>query len=265
MKRNWKEENTMSIDTQRTVADIALKKPQAAAIFEKLGIDYCCNGRQPLAAACEQAGVELDRVRNLLEQALSTNQSSAEVENWSEQSLASLIHHIVRKHHAFCREECLRLEPLLAKVVSKHGENHPELERVQAHFTSLRNELSMHLMKEEQMLFPYIVALEESEKQKSTSPRAPFGTIQNPVRMMMQEHDKAGHLIRGIRGLTENFTPPEDACNSFKALYQGLEAFETDLHQHIHLENNLLFPRAVALEDAARSSQASEATVTESA
>ncbi len=249
----------MSIDTQRTVADIALEKPQAAAIFERLGIDYCCNGRKPLAEACEQAGVELEHARNLLEQAFSTDQSGALDENW--QSLGSLINHIVRKHHAYCREECLRLEPLLAKVVSKHGENHPELERVRAHFTSLRNELSMHLMKEEQVLFPYIIGLEESEKHKSDPPRAPFGTVQNPVRMMMQEHDNAGHLIRGIRGLTGNFTPPEDACNSFKVLYQGLEAFEADLHQHIHLENNLLFPRAITLEDAARLAQTGATSV----
>jgi regulator of cell morphogenesis and NO signaling len=245
----------MNIDTQRTVADIALEKPQAAAVFEKLGIDYCCGGRKPLAEACEQAGVELNHVRNLLEEAFSTDQPNAQGENWSEQSLANLINHIVRKHHAYCREECLRLEPLLAKVVSKHGENHPELERVQALFTSLRNELSLHLMKEEQMLFPYIIGLEESEKQKSAPPRAPFGTVQNPVRMMVQEHDNAGHLIRGIRGLTENFTPPSDACNSFKVLYKGLEAFEADLHQHIHLENNLLFPRAIELEDAAQAQE----------
>lgn len=253
----------MSIDTQRTVADIALEKPQAAAVFEKLGIDYCCNGRKPLAEACQQADVELEHVRSLLELAFTADQSSAPSENWAGQSLGSLINHIVRKHHAFCREECLRLEPLLSKVVSKHRENHPELERVQAHFTSLRNELSMHLMKEEKMLFPYIIGLEESEQQKSAPPRAPFGGVQNPVRMMMQEHDNAGHLIRGIRGLTANFTPPENACNSFKALYQGLQMFEADLHQHIHLENNLLFPRAVALEDAARSFQAGVASVTE--
>jgi regulator of cell morphogenesis and NO signaling len=249
MKGLWEEEENMSIDSQRTVAEIALERPQVAVVFEKLGIDYCCNGRKPLAVACEGAGIDVNHVVSLLEQIALTNQPDAESEIWSEQSLASLINHIVRKHHTYCREECLRLEPLLAKVVSKHGKNHPELERVQALFMSLRNELSMHMMKEEQMLFPYITHLEESATYKCAPPRAPFGTVQNPVRMMVQEHDNAGHLIRGIRGLTQNFTVPEDACNSFKALYQGLEAFEADLHQHIHLENNLLFPRAIALEE----------------
>lgn len=239
----------MSINTQRTVAEIALESPQAAAVFEKLGIDYCCGGGKPLASACEAAGVNLDRVAGLLEEAAVTSTTGKEACNWSEQSLANLIGHIVEKHHAYCREEGARLGPLLAKVVSKHGEHHPELAEVQEHFTSLGNELRMHMMKEEQMLFPYIIALEDSSTRKAPPPRAPFGTVQNPVRMMVEEHDGAGQLLKQIRGLTGNFAAPEDACSSFKALYQGLEAFEADLHQHIHLENNLLFPRAIALEE----------------
>jgi regulator of cell morphogenesis and NO signaling len=242
----------MGIDSQRTVAEIALERPQAAAVFEKLGIDYCCGGRTPLAAACEQAGVDLNHVEGLLEGAGKDQPGAA---NWGEQSLASLVSHIVGKHHAYCREEGLRLQPLVAKVVSKHGEHHPEVAQVQNLFTALRNELSMHMMKEEQMLFPYIIALEESAARKSAPPRAPFGTVHNPVRMMVEEHDDAGNLLKDIRSLSGNFTAPPDACPSFKALYQGLEAFEADLHQHIHLENNILFPRAVTLEDAAPSAR----------
>ena len=242
----------MGIDTQRTVAEIALDRPQAAAVFERLGIDYCCGGRKPLAAACQAAGIDVNHVANLLEQETGKTGEEIETGNWTERSLASLISHIVEEHHAYCREEGLRLQPLLGKVVSKHGEHHPELTQVQELFTSLRNELSMHMMKEEQMLFPYIIALEESATHKSAPPRAPFGTVQNPVRMMVEEHDDAGHLLKEIRTLTGNFTAPQDACTSFKALYQGLEAFEADLHQHIHLENNILFPRAVALEDTTR-------------
>lgn len=243
----------MSIDTQRTVAEIALERPQAAAVFEKLGIDYCCGGKKTLAAACEGAGIDVNHVEGLLEGA---GKDQPDAANWGEHSLAGLVSHIVEKHHAYCREEGLRLQPLLAKVVSVHGLHHPELAQVQDAFTALRNELSMHMMKEEQMLFPYIIALEESAKQKSAPPRAPFGTVQNPVRMMVQEHDDAGHLLKEIRSLTGNFTAPQDACTSFKALYQGLEAFEADLHQHIHLENNILFPRAVTLEDASQSAWA---------
>ncbi len=239
----------MSIDTQRTVAEIALERPESAAIFEKLGIDYCCGGGKPLAAACKAAGIDVNNVATLLEGAARATQPGVEAANWSEQSLAALINHIVEKHHAFCREESHRLEPLSAKVVSKHGEHHPELQRIHELFTSLRSELSMHLMKEEQMLFPYIIGLEDSATRNSAPPRAPFGTVQNPVRMMVQEHDDAGELLKEIRELSRNFSAPEDACPSFKALYQGLQAFEADLHQHIHLENNLLFPRAIALEE----------------
>lgn len=243
----------MNIDTQKTVAEIALEKPQAAATFEKLGIDYCCGGRRPLAAACKAAGVDVNHVADLLERGSGTDQSGVETVDWANESLASLINHIVQKHHAYCREEGIRLEPLLAKVVSKHGERHPELGQIQELFAELRDGLSMHLMKEERMLFPYIIGLEESAKHKSAHPRAPFGTVQNPVRMMVQEHDSAGNLTKEIRDSARDFSVPEGACNSFRALYQGLEAFEADLHQHIHLENNLLFPRAIKLEDAMQS------------
>lgn len=236
----------MGIDPERTVAEIALEKPHAAAVFEKLGIDYCCGGGKPLSAACEEAGIDVNDVEGLLD---GTGKAESEAGNWSQRSLASLVGHIVEKHHAYCREESPRLQSLLAKVVSKHGGHHSELAQVQTLFTSLRNELSMHMMKEEQMLFPYIVRLEEAAASKSAAPRAPFGTVQNPVRMMVMEHDDAGHLTKEIRGLTGNFTPPEDACASFNALYRGLEAFEADLHLHIHLENHLVFPRAIALEE----------------
>jgi regulator of cell morphogenesis and NO signaling len=243
----------MTIDIQRTVGEIALERPQAAAVFEKLGIDYCCGGGKPLASACEAAGVNVVQVTHLLEKAVAADKPGINTGNWTEQSLASLISHIVEKHHAYCREEGAPLQPLLDKVVSKHGEHHPELTQVQDLFTSLRTELGMHMMKEEQVLFPYIMAIEDAAIRKSISPRAPFGTVQNPVRMMVQEHDNAGQLLKQIRSVTRNFVVPEDACASFKTLYQGLEAFEADLHQHIHLENNLLFPRAIALEEAAQS------------
>ena len=243
----------MSIDTQRTVAEIALERPQAAAVFEKLGIDYCCGGGKPLASACEAAGVSVDRVTDLLEQTAGVAKPGSEAANWSEQSLAALINHIVETHHAYCREELVRLLPLLAKVESKHGQHHSELSQVQEHFGSLGDELTMHMMKEERVLFPYIAALEESSNRKELAPRAPCGTVQNPVRMMVEEHDNAGWLLKEIRSLTRDFAAPEDACTSFKALSQGLEAFEADLHQHIHLENNLLFPRAMAMEEASQS------------
>jgi len=237
----------MSVDVQRTVAELALEKPQAARVFEGLGIDYCCDGGASLQAACEAAGLDATEVARQLEE--SGEETAAASVDWREKSLASLISHIVNKHHAYCRKECLRLEPLVAKVVAKHAERYPELERVQALFAALSKELNLHLNKEEAMLFPCVIRLEEAAATHSALPCSPFGSVQNPVRVMIREHDNAGHLINGIRGLTARFTAPPDACHSFRALYQGLEAFATDLHQHVHLENNVLFPRAIALEE----------------
>ena len=146
------------------------------------------------------------------------------------------------------REESARIEALTAKVVGVHGKNHPELMQVQKIFSALAEELSVHLMKEEQVLFPYVVRMEESVLASEPAPPAMFGTVVNPVRMMMQEHDGAGDALRSLRSVTNDYTLPDDACISYRTLYHALQGFESDLHQHIHLENNILFPRAVAME-----------------
>jgi regulator of cell morphogenesis and NO signaling len=146
------------------------------------------------------------------------------------------------------RSESPRIEALAAKVVGVHGKNHPELIEVQKVFSALAAELSVHLMKEEQILFPYISRMEENVLAGEAAPPAMFGTVLNPVRMMMQEHDGAGDSLRSLRTVTKDYTVPADACISYRTLYQALQEYEADLHQHIHLENNILFPRAVAME-----------------
>jgi regulator of cell morphogenesis and NO signaling len=165
--------------------------------------------------------------------------------------LTELIKHILDKHHVFTKEEMTRLDALVEKVCSVHGQNHPELLRVKTLFQSLCEDLKPHMFKEEQVLFPYIIRLEEAASQKQKLAAPPFVTVRNPVRMMMLEHDTAGDLLRELRGATTNYTTPSDACISYRTLYQALEAFEQDQHQHIHLENNILFPRAVEMESAA--------------
>lgn len=239
----------MAIDPNSTVAQIALENPKSAAIFEKLGIDYCCGGRKPLQEACQAAGLDPAEVLASLQQSQPAGQQQ-ESANVNKESLAGLVYHIVRKHHAYCREEGERLEALAGKVAAKHGENHPELQTVRSLFLELRQELTLHMMKEERMLFPHIIRLEEAATLGTAPPAAPFGSVQNPVRMMVQEHDGAGALLKQISAATEGYQVPEGACNSYRAFYVGLDAFEKDLHQHIHLENNLLFPKAIALEDA---------------
>lgn len=241
----------MEINVTRSVKDIVLEMPDAASVFEHLGIDYCCGGAKRLDEACRAAGKDVNEVVRSLETATAKTASETAATDWSAQSLASLMDHIVKQHHAFCREEVARLEPLLDKVIAAHAASHPELRRVKSLFSGLGKELLMHLVKEEQTLFPYIARMEESKARGTPFPRPAFGTVQNPVRMMVLEHDDAAAALREIRKATGNYQLPPDACNSYHALYEGLRLFETDMHQHVHLENNVLFPRAVAMEDEA--------------
>jgi regulator of cell morphogenesis and NO signaling len=241
----------MTPGTTKTVREIAVETPNATRIFEKLKIDYCCGGGKSLDAACTEAGIETEEVLRLLEEAASRPEQTAETAKFQTAPLAELMTYIVDKHHVFTREELDRLEPLLAKVCSVYGERRPELPRIQALFLDLKRELLVHMMKEEQVLFPYVRQLESATGAGGAKPYAFFGTVQNPVRMMMMEHDAAGDLLLELRRASSSYALPEDACASFRALYAALEEFERDLHRHIHLENNLLFPRAVELEGAA--------------
>jgi regulator of cell morphogenesis and NO signaling len=160
--------------------------------------------------------------------------------------------HIVEKHHTFTRDELARLEALLAKVCGVHGQNHPELFHIQNQFQELRRDLEPHMLREERVLFPYIIRMEETIEEKQPLPVPPFGTVRNPVRVMMAEHDADGDILRAMREASSDYTTPPDGCISFQTLYSALITLEADLHQHIHLENNILFPRAAGLEDAAR-------------
>jgi len=237
----------MTIATTMTVGEIAAEFPQATREFEKLGIDYCCGGKRTLHEACNQAGISVAEALERLQRSAAVRPNTAG--NWHDQPLTDLIDHIKSTHHVFVREECPRIEALAAKVVGVHGQRHPELLQVQEVFSELSGELSVHLMKEEQILFPYVIHMEESALAGEAVPPAMFGTVMNPVRMMMQEHDGAGDALRRLRAMTSDYSAPEDACVSFRTLYQALRDFEADLHQHIHLENNILFPRAVTMEN----------------
>ena len=238
----------MIATSTKTVRELALELPNSTRVFEKLGIDYCCGGARSLEEACQAADLRMDDVLDSLE--VAAGGVTAPSPEWPTKSLAELIDHIVRTHHRFTREEIIRLRALFEKVCAAHGRNHAELFAMRETFTRLAQELGMHLMKEEMVLFPYIVRMEESILQNEPVLPAPFGAVQNPVRMMMQEHEGAGQGLREMRECSRDYSIPADACLSYRTLYQALEGFEADLHQHIHLENNLLFPRAIALEPA---------------
>ena len=237
----------MNLATSKTVRELALEISGATRVFESVGIDYCCGGNRSLADACVAAGVTAESVVNSLEHANGSHAGSEEP-NFLTATLAELIDHIVEKHHAFTKTEIERLRALIEKVNNAHGQNHPELAQLRSLFATLSAELEPHMMKEERMLFPYVVQMEDAMRRERTHPYPPFGTVANPVHMMMLEHETAGEVLRKMREVTENYAIPPDACISYQTLYQALDGFEKDLHQHIHLENNILFPRAVEME-----------------
>jgi len=238
----------MNVTIEKTVRELALENSAATRVFEKLGIDYCCRGSQSLEQACRAANLPIGEVLDSLEAAQLASQRTAADHDWQRAPLSDLIAHINNTHHKYVREEIARLKPLFEKVCSVHGKNHPELPRIQATFAGLAQELTMHMMKEEMVLFPYLLGMEEAVLQKEPVLPAPFGTVQNPVSMMMHEHDSAGEALRFMRKASGGYTPPPDACASYQTLYRALAEFEADLHQHIHLENNILFPRAIEME-----------------
>jgi regulator of cell morphogenesis and NO signaling len=243
---HFEKEEIMLLDPTKTVRELALAVPDATRIFARMKIDYCCGGERLLGDACARAGIEVQEVERMLHEKTDAEvRSQIDYQNlW----LGQLVAHILETHHEFTRTEMLRLEALTDKVVSAHGERHSELLSIRDLLRELFAELRPHMFKEEQVLFPYLIELEQCVMQQRRAPFAPFGNVNNPVRLMRMEHDRAGDLLREIRTLSANYTVPPEVCASYQTLYQALQTFEEDLHQHIHLENNILFPKAVAME-----------------
>jgi regulator of cell morphogenesis and NO signaling len=230
----------------KTVREIALEQPSSIRVFEGFGIDYCCGGRKPLAEACAAGQLEVDEVLAALESA--ANADAASPIDWPQASLSRLVEHIVATHHSYVKRELPRLAVLAQKVVNRHGDTQAHLPAMQKTIAQLDGELTFHLAKEENVLFPYIAGLEAALASGSSQPDACFGNLANPIAMMTREHDAAGALLAELRRLSDDFTPPAGACPTYRAFYRGLEEFEQDIHLHIHLENNILFPRAIELE-----------------
>lgn len=237
----------MTFEQDQTVREIAVRHPESVRVFEKLGIDYCCGGKRPLDEACEKANVPLTTVMEMLNK-LESGAGDKQEKQWNDAPLRELTSQIVQRHHRYIRDEAPRLEALLQKVVSRHGDAHPELGNIQQVFQQLAEELMGHMMKEERILFPFIEQLEGTARFGGPPPAGSFPSVQFPISRMVAEHDDAGELTAKIRELSAGFQPPEDACPSYRGLYHGLDEFERDLHLHIHLENNILFPRSIAME-----------------
>jgi regulator of cell morphogenesis and NO signaling len=231
--------------SQSTLRSIALAQPATIRVFERFHLDYCCGGNRPLAEACAQNGINVDDVLAGLAEATAAAQPARD---FTQATPTELIQHIVSTHHAYVRSELHRLLPMAERCAAKHGPAHPEVIQIEGQLRQLGTELLNHLTKEELILFPYIEALEKFHNGVGPAPHACFPTVESPVQMMLNEHEAAGALLEEMRAATRNFTPPPDACPTLVGLYDGIDAFERDLHRHVHLENNLLFPRAIALE-----------------
>jgi regulator of cell morphogenesis and NO signaling len=230
----------MVISAEVPLRDIAAQFPDVVPVLERFGIDYCCGGRNTLAEAC--ASLELNLV-SVLEALERHQQELGPPDNqWEQALLTEMIEYIVRKHHAFTREQIKLIDDLLTKVERRHGTDHPEIFQVSKNFAVLSSELTHHFYCEENVLFPYIAQLGAGQQ-----PDLPpvFGSVQQPVSRMMLEHDQTRNQLRVLRELTNNYVPPIVVCATWRALYRALEDLERDLHQHIHLENNILFPRAL--------------------
>jgi len=231
---------------QLTVGEIAARFPASIRIFEKYRIDFCCGGKIPLDEACGTRGVN---PAALLEEIESASAPEADTTDWQSADIDALIDHILTRHHAYLKTELPRIEAMLAKVIAAHGERHGAIViPLSETFAPLKAELEGHLMKEEVVLFPLIRSLEAARRAGAAAHVSHCGSVRNPLRVMLMEHDSAGDALAQIRTLTSDFTPPDGVCNTFRGLYFALAELEADLHRHIHLENNILFPRAIAVE-----------------
>ncbi|HRX85094.1 MAG TPA: iron-sulfur cluster repair di-iron protein [Phycisphaerae bacterium] len=227
----------------RTVGELVAEMPARARIFEAHRIDYCCGGKIPLADACTAKSVDLQQVLAQLE-ACTPRGDAPDAADWTQRSLGELVDDIVTTHHEYLRSDLPRLGAMVEKVARVHGERHAELAEVLDVFRALQQELLAHMQKEEMILFPIVKRIEATGQVTANH----CGSVANPIRVMEDEHDFAGRALEALRRLTNDYTPPEDGCNTFRVMLDGLAELERDLHTHIHKENNILFPRAIALE-----------------
>jgi regulator of cell morphogenesis and NO signaling len=230
-----------TIDRDITLGELVTLHPELARELERRHLDYCCHGGATLGEACEAAGLDPAAVVD----SLATSANAPSVPAWATFDAAQLADHLVVTHHRYLWDELPRIEALVAKVVTVHGERHPELADVAETFRALRADLEPHLVKEERVLFPMIRELASTD----SLPSFHCGSLSNPISVMLGEHDTAGELLARLRELTGDYTPPVDACASYTALFAALEELERDTHEHVHKENHRLFPMAVELEE----------------
>ncbi len=239
----------MHIDSQSSIGSLAKNYPQIISLFDRWGLDYCCGGRMPLAKALEPLSIPLDEALVILEcEASKTWHAPNQSLDSVSLSPGELVDSIERTHHAFTRQSLNTLEPLVEKVLRAHGQIHPELNEIYRLFHELKRDLEPHLLKEERVLFPMIRHMGKLKSWDELASLPGPGSTQGPIACMHLEHDEVGGILKSLSSLTNSYTAPADVCNSYKRLYAELKDLQLDLHQHIHLENNVLFPQVEELE-----------------
>lgn len=237
---------TLQNETEKQIGQFVAEDYRTAAVFSKYKIDFCCNGGRTINEACDKKGIDSNVLLDELNAVLSNKGGeSIDYKSWP---LDLLIDYIEKKHHRYVEEKIPVLRQFLDKLCRVHGERHPELIKINELFTASAGELTAHLKKEELILFPFVKKMVNAKLKQGAVQSPQFGTVENPIAMMMEEHDNEGERFREIAALTNDYNPPADACNTYRVTFAMLEEFEKDLHLHIHLENNILFPKAIKLE-----------------
>lgn len=234
-----------------TIGEIVTKDYRKAQVFKKFGIDFCCGGKKTLSEVCENKGIDVKSLNHALE--LLSADAEAPQNDYLKWDMSFLSDYIINTHHQYIKEHSTFILDLANKVASVHGNQHPETYEVAQIFSEVSADLQLHMSKEEKILFPFIKTVAAAQQQGNLLPVSGFGAVSNPIQMMESEHEMAGEAMQSIRNLTHNFRLPPDACNSYTILYKKLEEYENDLHRHVHLENNVLFPKVLAAEKLLRS------------
>lgn len=237
---------TLQKEAQKQIGQFVANDFRTAAVFSNYGIDFCCKGQRTVQEVCDKQGIDTDELLEELQAVL--NSKGAQSIDYKSWPLDLLIDYIEKKHHRYVEDKTIVLRQFLDKLCKVHGERHPELLEINDLFTASSQELASHMKKEELILFPFVKKMVNAKLQDSLVATPPFGSVENPIATMMHEHDNEGERFRKIALLTSNYTPPADACNTYKVTFAMLQEFEQDLHLHIHLENNILFPEAAKLE-----------------
>lgn len=236
----------MTFNKNQTISECVANNYQTATVFKKYKIDFCCGGKISIQEVCQQNNIDETQLLEELNKAVEQKSYEDIIEYLSLDDLAD---YIVEKHHTYVREQLPEIEPFLDKIVLVHGAKHPELKKVQENFQAVKEELLSHMEKEENILFPYIKEMMKAKRSHSKLTTPSFGSIKNPIDMMEAEHESAGDSFKEIREITDDLSPPEGACNTYRTTFALLDEFENDLHRHIHLENNILFPKSILLEE----------------